>query len=264
MQRLRRQEEEDRLVQPLRRSTPVTVESAPATTSAEAPTTAGEQPREADLFGQAVQAYRAGDLRRAQELFQQVRDDPDASERERANATWNVGRIHQELGDDRAALECIAFFLAMPGATEERRAVAERIVPDGARAERGRGAGWPCARRPFGRLRPSRGWPAGAERAARGAAIDDPRARANAVYREGVRAYRAGDLRRALELFQQVLDIDQAVEGHRASAIWNIGRIHQDMGNDRAALTMYRTYLAQPSVPDERRTVAQRIAQTGA
>jgi tetratricopeptide (TPR) repeat protein len=97
------------------------------------------------------------------------------------------------------------------------------------------------------------------ERAARGAAIDDPRARANAVYREGVRAYRAGDLRRALELFQQVLDIDQAVEGHRASAIWNIGRIHQDMGNDRAALTMYRTYLAQPSVPDERRTVAQRI-----
>jgi len=257
IQTLRRQSEDDELAQPLRRSSPVEpVSSAPAVTS-QGPTTAGE----ASTYARAMQAYRAGELRSAQDLFQQVRDDPQVSDRERANATWNVGRIHEELGDEAAALACYREYLSMPGASADRRPVAERIVErmeseqrEGAEPAAGMGSTATAAAEPEAATAET-----SAPHRPRPEAAPDPASRARAVYREGVRAYRAGELRGALDRFQQVLEIDQAPASHRASAIWNIGRIYQGMGNSRAALAMYRAYIAQPAVPPERLEVAQGI-----
>jgi len=243
-----RSTDEEQSVLPVRRSGPP-VAAEPASAEKAAATSAAEG--DAPLFTQALQAYRAGDLARAQELWQQVRADSTASDSERANATWNVGRVYQEQGNDGAALETYRTFLAMPGVSEERRAAAQRIIE---RMERDQTAGAGEAEaEPTAAL--------GGAAAAHERTPTAPAEWAEAVFQQAVVAYRAGELRRALEHWQQVLDIDQAPESCRDSAIWYIGRVYEDFGSDRAALAMYRTFLAQPTISDERREVAQGIVE---
>jgi tetratricopeptide (TPR) repeat protein len=282
-QPIRRQEEEEELALPIRRqeeeeeeqaqalrrapssaAAPVTSAAAPAseTEAAPEPAPAAQESVEQSLFQQGVAAYREGDRGRALELFQQVTASPDASESERASALWNVGRIYQEQGNNAAALAMYHVYLAQPSIPDERREVAQRIVDEMEREQAASGSATDVES--AGGAQPTAAAPAATEAAAAATperTPSDPRARADALYQQAVQAYRAGELRQALELWQQVLDIDQAPESSRANTIWNIGRVYQDMGNDGAALTMYRTFLAQPSISDERREVAQRIVE---
>jgi tetratricopeptide (TPR) repeat protein len=79
--------------------------------------------------------------------------------------------------------------------------------------------------------------------------------RARALRKEGEDLYFGGDYEGALRAFEDA----QALSAH-STDLFNIGRIHEEMGQLPEALARYEEFVAQPNVPlEERAAAAERI-----
>jgi len=80
---------------------------------------------------------------------------------------------------------------------------------------------------------------------------------AESLAEEGVAAFEAGELRRALDLLERAFALDQ-----RPNLVFNIGRIHEELGHLQLAIAQYELFVTWPGVDiDTREFAAQRAAK---
>lgn len=231
-------------------------EAATQAATDEAPAPPEQRPAEpqsesVDAYDEGVAAYRAGELSKALDLFKQVVEDKAAPENHRASAIWNIGRIYQDMGDDRAALTMYRTYLAQPSIPDERREVAQRIVEDMAREE---------TESPTGATEEA---PTGAAATERRSQLPaNPEQRGQALQGLASQAYLNGDYATALEHFQQIMRTEGLAQQAYTETLYNMGQCYRRMGNNGAAIDMYRGFIQQPDASDRDRATARRLIAT--
>src|SRR5262245_18203367 len=87
------------------------------------------------------------------------------------------------------------------------------------------------------------------------AQVEAPNTGARALYDEGVKRFRSGEFREALELFEKAyaLDPDPVL-------VYNIARAHESLGDGERALDAYKRYLESSPNAEDRGAVEQRMS----